>query len=544
MPNHLQEMPPWPGPRVWQAGAFLALLPSLVEGLVPEFAALLKAAPPQVTENALQALSDATTAAEGTTTTEVGVFGLLVPAALLLGNGALADAVRQAGDVAASLIAGNHTALQQHGAILDREIQAAVDAAPAIEEGGARVSNAQAEPRLGLVAHNSTAHREGMGWRVPVVAQLFRRNEGRHLMRLAVCRNLLFQRLYGITEFSEEASRLYEERVRLIFRNFELYAEHRDRDIEARLVSDGAPGDDASPWRLLAATDRDGRVESSLWFSDKEVALAGGSGGHVRLEVRLAMPPEEEQEPPPTSRAVAYLVEETGLSVISDIDDTVKVTEVFRGHGEILKNTFLKEFRPVEGMVALYRRWAQERGANFQYVSKSPPELHDPLSAFLGREGFPESSVHLCPIFSRDRSSFKERRIEELLQEFPKRRFVLVGDSGERDPEVFAELLRRHPAQIEKVLIRKVSPQHGVDPAVFEGCEPRQWQVFEEPSEVTLEVPEPPAIALPGLPLPGLPGFPGLPGLPGSFGLPEVPGLLVGATAVQPAVMPLDVVAE
>jgi len=176
----------------------------------------------------------------------------------------------------------------------------------------------------------------------------------------------------------------------------------------------------------------------------------------------------------------------------------------------------------------LYRQWASEFGANFQYVSKSPPALHQPLLEFLTRGGFPISDMHLCPLMSLERGSFKTRTIERILAAFPKRKVVLVGDSGEHDPQIYAAAMRQHPNQIVKVLIREVDPSHPVDPVVFNGISTDSWQVFRNPTEAVLPTPvKTPAWRLQDpwhivgavqQPLPSL-SLPSLPSLPTPSGL-------------------------
>ena len=51
------------------------------------------------------------------------------------------------------------------------------------------------------------------------------------------------------------------------------------------------------------------------------------------------------------------LVSPKGISAISDIDDTLKITNVFKGKKELMKNTYLKEFTPVPGMADVYQHW-------------------------------------------------------------------------------------------------------------------------------------------------------------------------------------------
>ena len=56
-----------------------------------------------------------------------------------------------------------------------------------------------------------------------------------------------------------------------------------------------------------------------------------------------------------------------------------------------------------------------------------------------------------------DQQNYKLGRIEAILQAFPDVQFMLIGDDGERDPEVYAEIARRYPQQISGVWIRRVS---------------------------------------------------------------------------------------
>jgi hypothetical protein len=158
-----------------------------------------------------------------------------------------------------------------------------------------------------------------------------------------------------------------------------------------------------------------------------------------------------------------HLVEETGLSVVSDIDDTVKITNV-ANRRELLRNTLLREFAAVPGMAAVYRRW-QEGGTAFHYVSASPWQLSRCLCGFLDEAGLPAGSMHLKLFRLKDstplgrlhsRKRSKRRVIEQIMAHFPGRRFVLVGDSGERDPEVYAAVARRRPQQVAGIAIRLV----------------------------------------------------------------------------------------
>jgi hypothetical protein len=157
------------------------------------------------------------------------------------------------------------------------------------------------------------------------------------------------------------------------------------------------------------------------------------------------------------------LLRQAGVSVISDIDDTIKISEV-ADRRALLANTFLHEYRAVPGMAERYRRWAAD-GAEFHYVSDSPWQLYQPLSDFLRETGFPAGTMHLKLFRWKDSSFFdlfteprqrKLRVIEPLLKTFPKRKFILVGDTGEQDPEIFGELARKYP-HIERIYLRNTT---------------------------------------------------------------------------------------
>jgi len=185
----------------------------------------------------------------------------------------------------------------------------------------------------------------------------------------------------------------------------------------------------------------------------------------------------------------------TGVTIISDIDDTIKLTQV-SDRRATLRYTFLEPFQPVPGMAQVYHGWAQECGAQFFYVSASPWQLFSPLDAFLRTNGFPSGAFYLKKFRWKDESvlslfdspeKYKPRVIEPLLEQFPKRSFILVGDSGERDPEIYGALAREHPEQIKRILIRDVTGQEASAErykAAFQDLPPDLWRIFREPTEI------------------------------------------------------------
>jgi len=204
------------------------------------------------------------------------------------------------------------------------------------------------------------------------------------------------------------------------------------------------------------------------------------------------LPSRKHQE---TTSGEILLIPETGISVISDIDDTIKHTEVLN-HRELLRNTFCRPYEAIPGMASRFTGWETAEGACFHYVSATPWQLSVPLTAFLRERGFPEGSLHLKTFRWKDQTFFdlfqsperyKARTIEPILNRFPLRQFVLVGDSGEKDPEIYAALARGYPNQIARIFIRNITGETREAKryeTVFTGLATNLWQVFENASEL------------------------------------------------------------
>lgn len=175
--------------------------------------------------------------------------------------------------------------------------------------------------------------------------------------------------------------------------------------------------------------------------------------------------------PIPASSAASLLVHDpqNRLGIISDIDDTILVSEV-TNKAKLLKNSLAvppEARQAVAGVAALYARTAQQNpnpaATPIFYLSASPKQLTDSLRRFLAKNAFPRGVLMLKEVGHEsrdpltDQQNYKLGRIEAILQAFPDVQFMLIGDDGERDPEVYAEIARRYPQQISGVWIRRVS---------------------------------------------------------------------------------------
>ncbi|KAH7162272.1 hypothetical protein B0J13DRAFT_633213 [Dactylonectria estremocensis] len=147
------------------------------------------------------------------------------------------------------------------------------------------------------------------------------------------------------------------------------------------------------------------------------------------------------------------VTEPCGVSLISDIDDTVKRSNILGGAKEIFRNTFVRDLSDltIDGVKEWFNRM-HDMGVTFPCLGKllqarwpSPGSLH--LKQYSGMlQGIFE------PVAERKKST-----LNRLLRDFPERKFLLVGDSGEADLEVYTELAMANPGRILAVFIRDVT---------------------------------------------------------------------------------------
>lgn len=158
------------------------------------------------------------------------------------------------------------------------------------------------------------------------------------------------------------------------------------------------------------------------------------------------------------------------FGIISDIDDTILTTGAMR-LWEMLKVTFGQNAHtrvPFAGVSEFYdalRRGSDRILSNpIFYVSSSPWNIYDFLMEFLEIHRIPKGPLMLRDLgLSRDQwiagphRDHKLKQIEHILEVFAELRFVLIGDSGQEDPNIYHEIIQKFPGRILAVYIRDVS---------------------------------------------------------------------------------------
>ena len=231
---------------------------------------------------------------------------------------------------------------------------------------------------------------------------------------------------------------------------------------------------DADPLPFAKVRARVGRTETEIVADDEGFvrhwmqtgSLAAGEWHAVHLEL-VAGPetPVALSAHLPARVLVPSL--RARLGVISDMDDTVLQSEItsFVRAARLMLLENARTRLPFPGVAAFYR--ALERGASGNesnpifYVSSSPWNLHDVIADFIDAQGIP-----VGPMLLRDwdigrdmlrTRDYKLSQIREILATYPTLPFILVGDSGQEDPEIYGALVTEFPGRILAIYIRNVS---------------------------------------------------------------------------------------
>lgn len=200
------------------------------------------------------------------------------------------------------------------------------------------------------------------------------------------------------------------------------------------------------------------------------VSLDPGQLWH-QVELELLEPVREGYPPVRATAPVLVPPPKAQFGVISDIDDTIvhsHATHLLR----MARIVFLGNARtrlPFPGVAAFYQALqggAKGRGQNpLFFLSSSPWNLYDLLVEFLRLQEIPTG-----PLFLRDwgvstaellpttHGAYKLGVLRHILELYPRLPFILIGDSGQEDPEIYRTIVDEYPDRILAIYIRDVSP--------------------------------------------------------------------------------------
>ncbi|HHX44932.1 MAG TPA: DUF2183 domain-containing protein [Chloroflexi bacterium] len=239
--------------------------------------------------------------------------------------------------------------------------------------------------------------------------------------------------------------------------------------------------------------DEEGMFE--LWIEPTSPLPASTLWQHVDLELVAPTSPKQ-SGPVRTTAEVLVPPASARLGVISDIDDTVLRSDAVNllrmARNVLLGNAHTR--LPFPGVAAFYRAlFGGPDGSTMNplfYVSSSPWNLYDLLSQFFHLHHIPVGPVlllrnwgiseeELLPLENR---AYKLRTIVRILDTYRDLPFLLIGDSGQQDPEIYADIVRMYPQRIAAVYIRNVRETEARSKAIAKLAQ----QVVEQGSTLVL----------------------------------------------------------
>jgi hypothetical protein len=154
-----------------------------------------------------------------------------------------------------------------------------------------------------------------------------------------------------------------------------------------------------------------------------------------------------------------------GIRVVSDIDDTAKISNVGDPLAAIANGLFGK--RAFAGMRELYQSLAIDRKYAFDYVTGAPDAIRFLAQDFLSDAGFPDGKLYTRPFIGLgDLRKYRLRVIRELMDANPNDDFIFVGDDTGSDFDVYDELFRSAPERVLAIYIRKVTNRN-IPPSAY-----------------------------------------------------------------------------
>jgi len=170
-----------------------------------------------------------------------------------------------------------------------------------------------------------------------------------------------------------------------------------------------------------------------------------------------------------TYHTLATIIEDQKLvGIISDFDDTLIVSNV-TDKFDLAINTVLKNYQQRILVTTMQEQFRQILSQNPKEVpstlfilSGSPQQLFTPVEGFLNFHHFPKHTLILKKAHGdnkdplSDQFAYKTQKIERLMKLYPSMTWVMFGDSGEKDRDVYGAMYKKYPYQIKAFYIRDI----------------------------------------------------------------------------------------
>jgi hypothetical protein len=193
-----------------------------------------------------------------------------------------------------------------------------------------------------------------------------------------------------------------------------------------------------------------------------------------------------------TGNATAYLVPPTGFTVISDIDDILRITKIYQPK-EGLLNSFARAFVPWMNMPDIYANWSTSfPNMHFHYLTTTPEQVTRNYMDFIFKT-YPGGSFDTRPLNFSDVAatlSIRAFLLERIFDTFPDRKFILVADTSNSDVmRDYPDLAQRRGNQVQCIFLRNTSSTDTGDKFPyntkgFKGLKNNTYMFFNVPDDL------------------------------------------------------------
>ncbi|EMC95717.1 hypothetical protein BAUCODRAFT_109246 [Baudoinia panamericana UAMH 10762] len=190
--------------------------------------------------------------------------------------------------------------------------------------------------------------------------------------------------------------------------------------------------------------------------------------------------------------STAFLVPSQGLTVISDIDDILRITKIYEPEQGLL-NSFARPFTPWENMPDIYANWSRSLpNMHFHYLTTTPEQVTRNYMQFI-YSNYPGGSFDTRPLNFSDVSatlSIRKFLLNKIFETFPQRKFILVADTSNSDVmKDYPQMVTDFPGQVQCIFLRNTSATDSGDKFPyttegFKGLNQSQYMFFLNPNDL------------------------------------------------------------
>ncbi|KAI9836796.1 MAG: hypothetical protein M1819_000961 [Sarea resinae] len=233
-----------------------------------------------------------------------------------------------------------------------------------------------------------------------------------------------------------------------------------------------------------------GEGDFDVFVPIKNTSGAGLAAGNTTNEIqRLNVYPEGAAE---SGNATAYLVPPEGYTIVSDIDDILRVTKIYEPTTGLL-NSFARPFVPWMNMPDIYANWSRSiPNFHFHYLTTTPEQATRPYEDFIYKT-YPGGSFDTRPLnFSDVNATLSIRKflLNKVVETFPQRKFILIADTSNSDVMKDYPALATEFSNIQCIFLRNTSSTDSgdrfpYDTSGFKTLNQKMYMFFNVPDDLT-----------------------------------------------------------